>query len=103
MRVTDALLAIIALVFTWNVYRAQRNTALSFDLFDLILENGRVSKASVAFMVTLAATTWVMIRLTMDGKLTELYFGAYGTMWVAPIVARLFTNPANKGPDNDSK
>lgn len=93
MRVTDALLALIALVIALNLYRAQRNVDLSFDLFDLILENGRVSKVSVAFMVTLAATTWVLVRLTMDGKLTELYFGAYGTMWVAPIIARLFSPP----------
>ena len=91
MRVTDGILIIGILIFAWAFYRAQHNPNFDFDLFDLIMENGRVSKVAVAFMVTLAVTSWILLRLTLDGKLTEAYFGAYGAFWIAPIIARLFS------------
>ena len=95
MKVTDAILATGILVVIWSIYRAQRDKNFQFDLFDLIMENGRVSKVAVAFMITLAVTSWIVLRMTIDGKMNELIFGAYGAMWVAPIIAKLFSQPQN--------
>ena len=95
MKVTDAILATGILVVIWSFYRAQRNPNFAFDLFDLIMENGRVSKVAVAFMITLAVTSWIVLRMTIDGKMTELIFGAYGAMWVAPLCAKLFAPQQN--------
>lgn len=93
MSVIDAALLVGLLLVVWSVYRAQKDPAFQFDIFDLLMENGRVSKIAVAFMVTLAATTWILLRLTIDGKLTEGYFASYGALWVAPLVAKLFSTP----------
>ena len=94
MRAADASLLIIALVIAWSVYRAHRRNDGAFENFnilDLLLENGRVSRLACAFMATLVVTSWIMVRLTLDGKMTEGYLIGYGGMWVAPIVAKLFT------------
>lgn len=93
MIAADGALIIAALTVLWTLYRAHKNPSLTFDLFDLITENGRVSKIAFAFMLTLGATTWIMIRLTLDGKLTEGYFAGYGAMWIVPIIAKLFNSP----------
>lgn len=93
MKVSDAILIIGTLLIVLSFYRAHRNPAFDFDLFDLIMENGKVSKAAVVFMGSFAATTWIMIRLTLDGELTEGYFAGYGAIWVAPVVTRFLTHP----------
>ena len=93
MRAADGSLLIVALVAAWTVYRAHRNPQNTFDVFDLVMEGGRLSRLACAFMATLFVTSWVVVRLTFDGKLTEGFFIGYGGMWVAPILARLFSSP----------
>ncbi len=91
MRATDAALLIVALSIAWSFYRAHRNPQFTFNLFDLIMDGGRVSRLACVFLGSFLLTSWVMVRVTLDGKMTELLFGAYGAMWVAPIVAKLFS------------
>lgn len=91
MRATDGALLIVSLVIAWSFYRSHRDPEISFNLFDLLLENGKLSRIACAFMATLVVTSWVVIRLTVEGKLTEGLFTAYVAGWVAPIVAKLFT------------
>lgn len=93
MRATDGALLIVALAVAWSFYRSHRNPAIQFDLFDLLMEGGRLSRIACAFMATLIVTSWVVIRLTVEGKLTEGLFTAYVAAWVAPIVAKLFSTP----------
>lgn len=93
MRVADALVVVLVLVLVWSFYRAHRNPQFQLDLFDLVMDGGRLSRIAVAFMVTLGVTSWILIRLALDGKLTEGYFTGYGLMWVTPIVAKLFSTP----------
>lgn len=95
MKVADALLIVLALLLVWSFWRAHRDPAVRLDLFDLVMSDGRLSRLAVAFMLTLGVTSWVVIRLALDSKLTEGYFTAYGAMWVAPIVAKLFSTPAS--------
>lgn len=91
MRITDAILTIVVLMFGWSVMRAHRDPAFNFSMFDLIMENGRVSKVAVAFMASLAVTSWIVLRMTVDGKMDAGIFGAYGAMWVVPIVAKMLS------------
>ena len=93
MNISDAVLAIFMLLVTWSFYLAQKDPNNVFNLFDLVMENGRLSRIACAFMVTLVATTWIVIRLTFDGKMTEGYFIGYGGMWVAPIIAKMLGAP----------
>jgi len=96
MRAADAALLIIALVIAWSLYRAHRSNNgyfSQFNLLDLLLENGRVSKLACVFMGSFAVSSWIMVRMTFDGKMTEGLFMAYGGVWVAPVIARLFSPP----------
>ena len=90
-------MVVASLALIWSFYRAQRNPLFSFDLFDLLMENGRLSKTSVAFVSTLFVTSWIMVWLTLDGKLTEGYFTGYAVAWIAPLVAKLFSPPPPDG------
>lgn len=89
MRSADGAMLIVALVIAWSLYRANRDIA-NFNLLDLIMENGRVSKIACVFLGSFATFSWVMVRLTIDGKMTEGYIGLYGATWVAPILAKLY-------------
>lgn len=94
MRLTDAAMLLIALALVWSFYRAHQDPTTTFNIFDLLMDNGRISKMAFAFMVTLGLTTWIMVRLMVAGKMTEGYFTSYGAMWVLPLVAKLFSAPA---------
>jgi len=97
MRATDAAILIVALVIAWSFYRAHKNANYTFDLFDLVMENGRLSRLACVFMGSFAVSSWIMVRATVDGKMTEGLFLAYGGVWVAPIIAKLFSiQPAAK-------
>lgn len=90
IRATDALLAFVLLGIAWSFYRVQRDPGITFNMLDLLMENGRVSRTACVFMGSFAALTWIMIRLTVDGKMTEGYLTSYGAIFVAPIVAKMF-------------
>lgn len=95
MKATDAALLIVAMVIAWSFIRAHRDKTNTFNLLDLLMEGGRLSRIACAFMATLVVTSWVIVKLTIEGKLTEGLFGAYVAAWVAPIVAKLFTPPSS--------
>lgn len=100
MRATDGALLIVALVVAWSFYRAHRDARMtSFNLFDLIMENGRVSKLACVFLGSFGVTSWLMVRLTLDGKMTEGYLTAYGALWIIPITAKLFSPAPLRDPD----
>lgn len=92
MKTTDivlyTLLAVIVAGVAVSFYRYQKNP--TFNILDLLMENGRVSRLAAAFMMTLVVTSWVMIKLTVDGKMTEGYLMAFGGMWIAPIISKMF-------------
>ena len=94
MRATDAALLIVALCIAWSFYRAHRSDSAAFNnfnLLDLLLENGRVSRLAVVFLGSFLVSSWIMVRMTIDGKMSELIFAGYGAMWVSPIIAKLFS------------
>lgn len=90
MRAGDGALLIVALVIAWSLYRAHRSADMAFNLFDLIMENGKVSRLACVFLGSFVVCSWVLVRLTIEGKLTEALFTAYGAIWVAPIIAKMF-------------
>ena len=90
-----AVLGIAAILVVISFWRAHRDALAHFNAFDLIMENGRVSKIALAFMVAFAVTTWVIVYLALRDKLTEGYLTSYGVMWVAPLVAKVVFNNLN--------
>lgn len=97
------VLTIMALAIGISLWRAHVRQDVDFSLFDLLMENGRVSKIAFAFMTVLAMTTWVIVHLTVSGKLTEGYLGLYLTAWVTPLIARVvFNKQEPSAPVKDS-
>ena len=90
MRATDAALLIVALMVAWSFYRAHRNRTFQFDVFDIIMDGGRVSRLACIAMGAFVVASWVMLRLTLDSKMTEGYLGLYLGACFSPIVAKLF-------------
>ena len=86
------VLAVACLCIVVSFWRAHRNHAFRFDAFDLVMENGKVSKIAVAFMLVLGVTTWVIIDQQIKGTLSSEMFGLYGGMWVLPLVAKVVFN-----------
>ncbi len=97
MRATDAALLIATLVISWSFYRAHRNRNIDFNFFDILLENGKVSRLACIAMGAFLVASWIMVRLTMDGKITEGHVGLYLGACFSPIVAKLFA-PAPLNP-----
>src|ERR1017187_998851 len=90
----DAVLGIILMLLLWSFYEAQRDPANKFNLWDLIMENGRVSRIGFAYLVGLLVTSWVLIRMAQNEQRSlDVVFSAYLAAWVAPIVAKLFSPP----------
>lgn len=83
------VLAVAALAVLVSVWHAHRSAIMRFNIFDLVMENGRVSKISVSYMLVLGVSTWVIVNQEISGKLTEGIFGMWLAAWVSPLVARV--------------
>jgi hypothetical protein len=97
MRTADAALLIFGLMLAWSFYRAHLDQTNVINLFDLVMDGGRLSKMACVFMGAFAALTFIMIRLTLDGKMTEGYFTSYGGLCFAPLIAKLFSPAPSPG------
>lgn len=86
------ILAVGAVLIVVSFWRAHSRPGFDFNAFDLIMENGRVSKIALAFMLVLAVSTWVIVAQQLAGKLTEGLFGLWLTAWVTPLVAKVVFN-----------
>lgn len=86
------ILVIGAVLVAWSFWHAQLKPGFDFDAFDLIMENGKVSRLALWYNLAGAVSTWVIVDLQMKGKLTEGMFGLWLGAWVGPIIARLVFN-----------
>lgn len=94
MRIQDGLILIGVICIAWMVYRAQQKDP-EFDFFDLLKENGKVSKISCVAMGSWTAMTYVFVGMYRDGKMTETLLLAYGGLCFAPLIAKMFSIPNN--------
>lgn len=89
------ILLIIVLLIAVLMYMRWRNQESEINLDDLLMENGRMSKISVVFLGSWVFSTWLMVFMTLNDKMTEGLFMAYGGLWIAPIVARIIRGDSN--------
>lgn len=94
--VPDVVAVLFFLLIAVSFWRLHRNPQNEFNIFDLIMEGGRISRIACAFVAAFLVASWIMVRLTLDGKMTDSYLLWYGAAFVAPVVAKLFGQP--KGP-----
>lgn len=74
-------------VSMWKFHKD--NSRPDFDMSDLLMENGRLSKLAVVLMGSYMMTSWVIVHLTITDKLTEGYLTVYCTAWVVPTLAKM--------------
>lgn len=98
-----AILACAALAILWSLERKSRDRRSSFSFDELLTEDGKTSKAACVMFGSFAVTTWLLVFLTVNGKITETYFGAYLTAWVAPAVAKILRGSEAKAPPDAEK
>lgn len=92
------ILAGAAVFVVMSFWRAHRTPGFDFNAFDLIMENGKVSKIAFTFMSAFAVTTWILVDLQLKGKMTEGYMTTYGAMWVASLVLKVVFNKNDPAP-----
>lgn len=85
---------LLALAVWRELKRMQATPDNSYDWHDLLMENGRASKAAHVMLGAFVTTTWFFVYYAIAGKMTEGYYGIYAASWIAPVVARLIWNPA---------
>lgn len=83
------ILGSVVFLIGFALWRAHVSKTAPFDFFDLLTENGRISKIAVAFMTVLGVSTWVIIDLQIKAHLTEGIFGMWLGAWVTPLVAKV--------------
>lgn len=89
------LLLLSALVIVRSLLHKSKDTTSAIDLDDLILDTDpatgqrRVSIIRVLALGAFALTVWMMVFLTMSGKMTEGYFTIFNGAWVAPLMAQI--------------
>lgn len=100
--VVELLTALMFIIILVSLYKAHRDPQNNFNLFDILMENGRVSKVSVIVMGTWAAMTYVFIGTYVKGTMTEGLFMSFGTICFAPMIAKMFSSPAAQPSKGDT-
>jgi hypothetical protein len=90
-----ALVMAIGLIIV-SFWRAHRDPRNSLNFFDLLLEDGKLSKVSCMVLGAFGLHSWIMITLTLSDKMTEGYLTIYGATWVAPLMARMLKPTESK-------
>ena len=86
------ILACAFLLIAVSFWRAHKTPGFDFNAFDLVMNKGKVDKIALSYMLVLALSSWIMIDLQVNGKMTEGYFGIYIGAWIAPLVSKVVFN-----------
>lgn len=80
---------IIGTVVSWHFNRTS-----SFQLQQVLIDNvtGKIAIEKVGYMTALAVSTWVMITLTIYGKMTEGYIAGYLAIFALSRAASSLTS-----------
>jgi hypothetical protein len=84
-----AILACAVLAILWSLERKSKDHRSRFSFDELLTEDGKTSKAACLMFGSFAVATWLLVFLTVNGKITEGYFSAYLGFYVAPAVAKI--------------
>ena len=93
MQTPDIIALVLVLLIGFSFWKLHRDKSSSFNVFDLVMEGGKLGRLACVFMGAFFVASWVMIRVALDGKMTDAYLLAYCGAFVAPIIAKLFSSP----------
>jgi hypothetical protein len=92
------LLAIMVLVAAVSIYRYEKNPSNNFNLVDLLLEDGRLSKWSLIIMLAFAIHSWALVVWVLRFSASTQDFLAYGGVWITPLIAKMFVPKTPSDP-----
>jgi len=92
MQPMHIVLAVAVAAIVASFWQAHKKPSFDFNAFDLIMSKGKVDKIAVAFMLVLILSSWVIVDLQVNGRLTEGYFAIYTEAWITPLVAKVVFN-----------
>lgn len=97
MEPLDWLALALLVTVLYSLYRAHHNQSMkNFNIFDLVMENGRISKIGCVFLATWLVYTWAVVKTVSKGSLDGLM--SYGTIFAMPIIAKMWSSPPAKPP-----
>ena len=94
---------LLALAVWRELKHMQASDGNGYDWHDLLMENGKASKAAHVMLGAFITTTWFFVYYAVAGKMTEGYYAIYAASWIAPVVARLIWNPALAATTTETK
>ena len=89
MTTTQIIGAFIVLLILWSLIRAHKDKSFHFNIYDLLMENNRVSRIACMAMGAFVVATWIVVDLQVNGKLTEGFFIAYLGRCLTPFLLNL--------------
>ena len=93
------LLLLVVIYLTIILIKRSRSSSSNLDLEDLLLgDDDKISKAAFVMMGSFAMTTWLMIYLTLNAKMTEGYLSIYVGAWIVPTVVKMIKGPTPEVP-----
>lgn len=76
-----------------SVYRAQRDKAfMQFNLFDLIMDDGKLSLLKCMAGTGFAVYTWAVVRWIIVGSVTTQDMREYAIACIAPVIVAVIAN-----------
>lgn len=93
METPDIIALVVFALVIFSFWKTHRDPASSINIFDLVLEGGKLSRLACAFWAAFGVLTWIMIKITQAGEMETGYVMAYGGAFVAPIIAKMFSLP----------
>jgi hypothetical protein len=85
------------------IFYHKDKTHPQFDITDMVMEGGHVSKTAVFLVCSFILTSWMMVYLTIDGDMNPGYFSIYIGAWIAPIMAKIVKGPSVPPEDEKSE
>lgn len=94
----EGSILIIALLIGLLIYRWNASKENTFSLVDALLgDDGKASLFKIGQAVALATSTFGFLVQVQQGKLTEMYFTTYMTIWAtANVVKTIFAKEPTK-------
>ncbi len=86
----NTLLTIVAIAAIVLIYKLNKDPNIEFDIKDLFSDTktGKLSTMKISQVVALVVSTWIIVRLTQDGKMSVDYLGMYLGIWVTGYIAK---------------
>lgn len=96
-------LAALTVLIGFLVYRWHNDPKNTFNLTDALLgSDNKVSIFKIGQAAALVSSTWGLVVLIQQGKLTEWYFAAYMGVWAGANMIKTVSAQINGGANAGS-